>query len=205
MSEMTLIERSVPLLFVFSGPSGVGKDTVINALKHQGVPMHFAVTMTTRPMRPGEKNGVDYYFVTPAEFRAAIERDELLEWAEVHGHLYGTPRTQVRRALASGQDVMLKIDVQGAAQVKQRVPEAVFIFLAPPSQEQLIERLRSRGTECGEVLQRRLANARAEMARLPEYDYVVVNHEGRIDEAVYQVKAIITAEKLRVRPRQITV
>jgi guanylate kinase len=192
-------------LIVFSGPSGVGKDAVITTLKEQGVDLHFAVTVTTRAPRPGEIDGVHYYFVSTAEFEAMQARDELLEWALVHGNYYGTPRLQTRQALAAGKDVMLKIDVQGAAQVKHHVPDAVFIFLAPPAQEQLIERLRGRGTESPDDLKRRIENSRAELARLPEYDYQVINYDGRLVDAAEQIKAIICAEKLRVHPRNIVV
>lgn len=198
-----LIPKAPPLLFVLSGPSGVGKDAVITSLKRQRVKMHFAVTVTTRPMRSTEVEGVDYYFVSPEVFAEMRDRGDLLEWAVVHGNLYGTPLPQIRRFMQQGEDVLLKIDVQGAAQVKNRVPNAVFIFLAPPSLQELIRRLCDRGTETGRDLQRRIANAREELRRLADYDYVVVNREGRLHEAVEQIKSIVTAERLRVRPRAI--
>lgn len=198
-----IIAEPPPLLFVLSGPSGVGKDAVISRMKAESVPVHFAITMTTRPKRSNEIDGVHYYFVSPEAFAAARDHGELLEWANVHGNLYGTPIAQVRHALQSGRDVLLKIDVQGASQVKRRVPEAVFIFLAPPSLDDLIRRLSARGTEAESDLQRRIRDAEQEMCHLPEYDYVVVNREGHLAEAVEQVKAIITAEKLRLRPRKI--
>ncbi len=190
------------ILFVLSGPSGVGKDSVLRALRAEGFPLRFVVTVTTRPQRPGEVHGRDYFFVSPAEFQRLKDQGRLLEWAVVHGHEYGTPLDQVQSALLAGQDVLLKIDVQGAAQVKRRVPGAVFIFLAPPSLEDLAARLIQRGTESPAALARRLADARLELQRLPEYDYVVVNRAGALETAVAHLKAIITAERLRVQPRR---
>ncbi|MGQ9674149.1 MAG: guanylate kinase [Chloroflexota bacterium] len=195
--------ESPPLLIVMSGPSGVGKDAVLTAMKKQGVPLHYTVTVTTRPRRSNEVDGVDYFFVSPEKFAELRDRGELLEWAVVHGNLYGTPIGQIRQALRSGRDVLLKIDVQGASKVKQRIPEAVFIFLAPPSLEELMQRLCGRGTETEADLRRRISDAREEMRHLPEYDYVVVNREGRLADTVDQVKCIIKAEKLRLRPRKI--
>jgi len=194
---------SPPLLFVISGPSGVGKDAVLARLRSLGLPLHFTVTATTRPPRPGEIDGVSYHFWSRERFARAQAENQLLESAEVHGHLYGTPRQQVRQALQAGKDVILKIDVQGAAQVKQKLPEAVFIFLAPPSLEDLINRLRGRGTESAAEFQRRVRDAYAEMRRWPDYDYVVVNRNGGLDEAVEKVRSIIVAEKCRTRPRHI--
>ena len=190
------------LLFVLSGPSGVGKDALINALKAEDYPLHYTVTVTTRPPRPGEVHGVSYHFATPAEFAHLREAGELLEWANVHGYEYGTPARQVRKALESGWDTLLKIDVQGAAQVKARVPQGVFIFLGPPSMDELIARLARRGTEAAGYLDRKIRDTYVEMAAVSGYDYVVINREGRLAEAVAQVKAIIEAERLRVRPRE---
>lgn len=190
------------LLFVLSGPSGVGKDALIAALKAQGFPLHYTVTVTTRPRRPAEADGVDYHFVAPAAFDELRAAGELLEWAEVHGHLYGTPRAQVRAALAAGKNVLLKIDVQGAASVRRLVPDAVLIFLAPPSLEALRAQMAQRGTESPEELARRLRDAAAELEQIASYDYLVVNRTGRLAEAVEQVKAIIIAESCRIAPRR---
>ncbi len=190
------------ILFVLSGPSGVGKDTVINRLKERGLPLHFAITVTTRPKRADEVHGVNYYFSTVADFERMCAAGELLEWAVVHGNYYGTPREQIRQALAAGKDVLLKVDVQGAASVRRNVPGAVLIFLAPPSMTELVERLESRGTESAGELRLRIRNADHEMADLPHYDYVVVNYRERLDETVDKVQAIITAEGCRVKPRQ---
>lgn len=194
------------ILFVLSGPAGVGKDDLIRALKAQGFPMHYTVTMTTRPRRPSEIDGVHYHFVDNSnvfdELRAA---GELLESAEVHGHRYGTPRAQVRAALAAAKNVLLKIDVQGAASVRRLVPEAVLIFLAPPSIEALRERMAQRGTEDAEELARRLRDAAGELAQVASYDYLVVNHTGRLAAAVEQVKAIVVAESCRTVPHRAAV
>lgn len=194
---------SPPLLYVLSGPSGVGKDAVLARLKALGLPLHFVVTATTRPPRPGEVNGISYHFWSPEHFARMLAESQLLESAEVHGYRYGTPLEQVREALRAGKDVMLKIDVQGAAQVKRRVPDAVFIFLAPPSLAHLINRLRGRGTESEGEFRRRVRDAHEEMKRWADYDYVVVNHEDCLDETVERVKAIVLAEKCRTRPRHI--
>lgn len=195
-------EQRRGLLVVLSGPSGVGKDTAIDALKEQGFQIHYVVTATTRQRRANEQHGVDYYFYSQDEFKAMIERNELLEWSWVHGHLYGPPIAQVRQRLAAGDDVLLKIDVQGAAKVKARSHDAIFIFLAPPSMQDLVERLRARRTESEDELNLRLANAQKEMAALSGYDYVVVNHDGQLAQAVDEIRCIITAERLRVRRRR---
>ena len=155
-----------------------------------------------RSPRPGEAAGTDYYFLTRDEFLRRREAGDFAESAEVHGNLYGPPIAQVREKLAEGMDVLLKIDVQGAAKVRERVRDAVFIFLAPPSIEELVERLRARRTESEQELEMRVANAYKEMAALPAYDYVVVNFADRLDQAVDHIRCIITAERLRVQPRQ---
>ncbi len=193
------------LLFVLSGPSGAGKDAIMDRLREQRFPLRFAVTATTRPRREREVHGVDYYFVPDAEFDRMIERDDLMEWAVVHCHRYGVPRSQVREAIQRGEDVLVRVDPQGAATIRARVPEAVLIFIAPPSMESLVARLRKRATETAEQLAVRIANAHQELKRLPEFDYVVVNPDGRLDEAVDKVKAIVVAEKCRVKRRRVVV
>jgi guanylate kinase len=192
------------LLFVLSGPSGVGKDAVINELKKRQLPLHFTVTCTTRALRPGEVEGVSYYFVEEARFQEMKRRGELLEWACVHGNNYGTPIQLVRTALDRGTNVLLKIDVQGAAQVKAKAPGAVFIFLAPPSMPELVARLTRRRTESLKELEVRIANAYEEMAHLQDYDYVVVNYAEQLEEAVARIQAIIVAEGCRVSSRCIS-
>jgi len=192
-----------PLLIVLSGPSGVGKDTVLRRMKELNLPLHFVVTATTRPQRPGEVHGVDYFFVSVGEFAEMIERGELLEYAIVYGDYKGIPKEQVRQALASGKDVIMRIDVQGAATIRRLVPEAVLIFMITPSEEELMERLRARQTETADALKMRIATARQEMRRLPEFDYFVVNRAGKVDETVGQIMAINKPEHCRTKPRKI--
>jgi guanylate kinase len=193
-----------PLLVVISGPSGVGKDSILMRMREIGFPFHFVVTATSRPMRPGERAGYDYHFVGEERFRAMIDQEELLEWAEVYGHYKGIPKDEVRAALLSGRDVILRIDIQGAATIRQIAPEAVFIFVAPGNFDELRSRLRWRRTESPDEMERRLSVARQEMDAVEQFDYVVLNREDRLDDAVGQIRAIIVAEKQRVRPRRIS-
>ncbi len=193
----------LPLLVVISGPSGVGKDSVVQRMKERGFPFHFVVTATDRPPRPNEVHGRDYYFYTTAEFERMIAQGELLEHACVYGQHKGIPRAHVRQALASGQDVVMRVDVQGADTVKALIPEAVTIFLTCESEEELVARLRERRTESEEALQRRLETARAEMGRISAFDYVVTNRHHSLDGAVDDVAAIIRAEHCRSIPRRI--
>ncbi len=193
-----------PLLIVISGPSGVGKDSLVQKLRaRKDYSFHFVITATSRPPRRGEVNGVDYFFVSEAEFEAMLRRGELLEHAVVYGQHKGIPKQQVREALASGQDVIMRLDVQGAATVRRLVPEAVLIFLTASSEAELEGRLRHRGQDSEEQIARRLATARREMARLDEFDYVVVNRDGALDAAVEAVLCIIRAEHARVHPRRV--
>ena len=192
-----------PLLIVLSGPSGVGKDAVLNRLKESGYPLSYVVTLTTRPQRDNEHDMVDYHFVSTDEYRDVLVRNELLESANVYGNWYGVPRAAVKEALDRGEDVIIKIDIQGAATIKKIVPEAVFIFLAPPSMEELTARLTLRLTESPANLALRLETSKEEMKQLSRFDYVVVNHSGELDRVVSSIQAIITAEKCRVTPRQI--
>lgn len=203
MSE--LVNTSTPLLVVLSGPSGVGKDAVLTRLRARLSTCHFTVTVTTRPRRPGEREGVDYFFISPERFQEMMANRELLEHAQVYGNWYGVPREQVRQAFSRGQDVMIKADVQGAATIKKIVPQAVFIFLAPAGLQELEFRLRQRHTESLEALARRLAVATEEMKQLKMFDYVVVNADRQMNQAISQIEAIITAEKCRVQPRAIKI
>lgn len=198
-----LVPSRTGLLVVLSGPSGVGKDAVLARLEAAGFPFTRVVTATCRPIRPGEIPGRSYHFLTPEEFARWRTEGKLLEWAEVYGVPYGTPVEDVRRALAAGDTVLLKIDVQGAAQIKQKAPEAVFIYLGPSSFDELVDRLALRATETEAAFQRRVQQAREELRQIPMYDYLVINRQGELACAVDQVEAIITAERLRVRPRQI--
>jgi len=193
-----------PLLIVISGPSGVGKDAVLDRMKQAGYPFTFVTTVTTRAKRAQEKDGLDYHFVSDEVFRRMIDGEELLEWANVYGCWYGVPRQPVKQALADGRDVVLKVDVQGVANIKKILPEAVFIFLVPPSMVELSARLEQRCSESPANLALRSKTAGDELKRLPLFDYVVVNRRGEIDRALAQIEAIITAEKCRVKPREIT-
>jgi guanylate kinase len=192
-----------PLLVVLSGPSGVGKDTILMRMRDIGFPFHFVVTATSRAQRPGERDGYDYHFVSKDRFEEMISRGELLEWAEVYGHYKGIPKREVGQALQSGRDVILRIDVQGAATIKRLAPEAVFIFLAPGSFDELRNRLQWRRTESPDQMEQRLAMARREMDALDMFDYVVINREDHLDDAVGQIRNIMSAEKQRVRPRRV--
>lgn len=204
MSDHLYRRERYPLLVVLSGPSGVGKDTAILRMKERNLGFHFVVTATTRPPRPNEVNGVDYFFISNDEFAEMIERGDLLEHALVYSDYKGIPKQQVREALASGKDVIMRIDVQGAATIKDLCPDALLIFLTTSSEEELVERLQQRKTETPEGLKLRIATARQEMKRLDEFDYCVVNHELRLDETVDKILAIIEAEHQRVRPRRVS-
>lgn len=192
-----------PLLIVLSGPSGVGKDAVLTRLRESGYPLGYITTLTTRTQRPNEKDGVDYHFVSEVKFREMLDGNAMLESANVYGNWYGVPRAAVKEALDRGEDVIIKIDVQGAATIRRIAPRAVFIFLTGPSIEELSNRLGQRLTESPDQLAVRLRTAEEEMKQLHLFDYVVVNREGEIDAAVSRIEAIITAEKCRVNPRQI--
>jgi len=186
-----------PLLVVISGPSGVGKDSVVKRMREMGHPFHFVITATDRARRPGESDGVDYYFVSTAEFQRMIAADEFIEHADVYGQCKGVPKEHVRQALASGTDVVMRLDVQGAATIRRKIPEAVGIFLVPPSLDVLVERLRRRPGDSEAQVQERLSMAVREMEQASTFDYVVVNREGELDQAVQQVLAIMSAEKCR--------
>ena len=194
-------------LVIISGPSGVGKDTIIDALRARprDPDYHYVVTCTTRDPRPGEVPGASYQFLSIQEFRVLRDAGELLECAEVHGNWYGTPRREVVRALAEGHDVILKIDVQGARVVKERVPDALLVFIVPPSLEALFQRLRSRATESADELEIRQRNAAIELARQGDYDQVVVNEDGEIERTAAEIEAIIAQEKRRNAERRIRV
>jgi len=193
-----------PLFIVLSGPSGAGKDAVLARIKELSYPLEYVTTVTTRPQRAKERDNVDYHFVSAERFQEMIERKELLEWANVYGSWYGVPEQPVKQALDKGRDVIVKVDIQGAATIKKNIPHAVFIFLMTPSIEELTLRLKQRHTESPFDLALRLKTAEEEIKQLSLFDYVVVNKQGEIDLAVSQIKAIITAEKCRVTPMEIT-
>jgi guanylate kinase len=183
------------LLIVLSGPSGVGKGTVCRALRRMMPELVYSVSATTRAPRAGEAEGVDYYYKTREQFQEMIERGTLLEYAEYVGNLYGTPREPVERTIAEGKDIILEIDVKGALQVKRNYPEGVFIFLLPPSLDELRQRISGRGTETAAVIDTRMSEASREIGMITEYDYAVVNDE--IEAACRRIQSIITAEHCR--------
>lgn len=186
------------LLIVISGPSGVGKDATLQVLQESDHPFYFVVTATTRPIRPGEVDGKDYHFVSVGEFAEMIENDDLLEYAVVYGDYKGIPKKHVREALASGLDVVMRIDVQGAKTIRKLVPNAVTIFLTAENEDELFRRLRERKTESPGKLKMRIVTARDELSRLTEFEYVVINRENQLEKTAEQVLSIITAEKTRV-------
>lgn len=177
-------------LFVLSGPSGAGKGTLRKKVFETVEDIRFSISCTTRPPRQGEKDGVDYRFISEEAFLTLLEEDRFLEYAKVHGHYYGTLRDDVERTLSSGIDMVLEIDVQGAFQVREKMPESILVFVSPPSLEELERRLRERGTESGENLRIRLRNARLEMLKSADYDFVIVNDDA--ERASNELKSIIT-------------
>lgn len=194
-----------PLLVVLSGPSGVGKDAVLTRMKKSGRPFHYIITATTRPKRAREKNGIDYHFLSGKEFQQMINKHEFLEWAKVYDNYYGVPRNEITVALCKGVDAIVKVDVQGAATIKEILPQAVFIFLMPPSLEELENRLRKRHSESTTGLALRLEKAKEEIKKLPLFDYVITSCQNKVDEVVFQIDAIVTAEKRRANPRIVEV
>lgn len=192
-----------PLLIVLSGPSGAGKDAVLARMKEKACLIECIVTTTTRPRRERELDKIDYNFVSRDAFQEMLKQDEFLEHAQVYGNWYGLPKSAVRRALASGRDVIVKVDTQGAATIKKKVPQAVFIFLIPPTTEELVARLKERNTESPEEFALRTKTATEEIRSLPMFDYVIVNRRDQLDLAVAEIKAIIAAEKCRVNQREI--
>jgi guanylate kinase len=183
------------ILFVLSGPSGVGKGTVRKALFEQDTDLQYSISMTTRKPREGERDGIDYFFKEKEDFEQLIKVNKLLEWAEYVGNYYGTPRDYVEQTIEEGKDVFLEIEVQGALQVRENFSEGVFIFLIPPSLEELKNRIVGRGTEAANIVNDRLHTAKEEIEMMGAYDYVVVN--DKVENAVKRVKAIVTAEHAR--------
>ncbi|MFH1141137.1 MAG: guanylate kinase [Chloroflexota bacterium] len=189
------MSETPPLLVVISGPSGAGKDAVLECMKFNHPGWHFVVTATTRPKRPGERDGVDYLFLEPSEFQALLAQDGFLEHAQVYGRYYGVPRGQVEEAIRSGKDVIVKTDVQGARTIRAKLPDALLVFLAPPDIQELERRLRQRKSESAEEMQRRIQTAQQEMDCQGEFDHVVVNHNGLLDETVAEIERIILGER----------
>lgn len=186
-------------LYILSAPSGAGKTSLVHALREKDPLVAFSISHTTRPMRPGEENGVDYHFVTKETFSAMVAKDEFLESAQVFDNLYGTARIEIERRLAQGQDVVLDIDWQGARQVRERMAECVTVFILPPSREALENRLRSRGQDSDEVIERRMQEAVNEISHYQEYDYLIVNED--FDTALAELTALFRAKRLRLGPQ----
>lgn len=204
MANTFELRKPDPLLIVISGPSGVGKDSVVQRMIERGFPFHFVVTATTRDKRANEIHGKDYWFLSKDEFAHMIEENELIEYAIVYGDYKGIPKAQVREALASGKNVIMRLDVQGAESVRKLAPEALLIFITCESEEELERRLRERKTETADSLSLRIATARKEFQRLDAFDYVIVNQDFHLDDTVDKVRAIITAEHLRVHHRKVS-
>ncbi len=204
MANTFELRKPDPLLIVISGPSGVGKDSVVQRMIERGFPFHFVVTATTREKRAAEVHGRDYWFLSKDDFAHMIEENGLIEYAIVYGDYKGIPKAQVREALASGKDVIMRLDVQGAESVRKLAPEALLIFITCESEEELERRLRERKTETADSLSLRIATARKEFQRLDAFDYVIVNQDFHLDDTVDKVRAIIAAEHLRVHHRKVT-
>jgi len=198
------VHNPLPLLIVISGPSGAGKDTVMQRMQERGLPFHFVVTATTREKRENETHGKDYFFVTKDEFARMIDEDELIEHAIVYGDYKGIPKQQVREALASGKDVVMRVDVQGAESVRKMAPEALLVFITTDSEAELVHRLETRKTETTDSLALRIATARKELKRLEAFDYVIVNRDFQLDVTVDSIRSIIDAEHHRVSPRKVS-
>ena len=190
-------------MVVLSGPSGVGKDAALAKLKELDRSWHFVVTATTRPQRPSEQGGVDYIFLDNDTFLDMRGREQFLECAEVYGRWYGVPRSQVQDGFKAVKDVILKVDVQGAETVRKVAPEAVSVFMVPGTFDELKRRLSQRMTESSPEMELRLRVARQELERVGEFDYCVVNRDGRLDQTIRDIDAIIAAEKCRVVPRRV--
>ena len=184
------------LLVIISGPAGSGKGTIVSRLRELA-PFDFSVSATTRAPRPGEQHGVHYYFVDKADFENKISEGEMLEYAQYVGNYYGTPKKPVEDALNQGKNIILDIEVKGALQVKEKMPEAIMIYVLPPDYETLLARIRGRGTETEEIIQKRMNEAKNEIKTFPKYDYVVINRNGGVEQAAQDVLSILYAEKMR--------
>jgi guanylate kinase len=194
-----------PLLVILSGPSGVGKDAILYRMRELKLPFEFVTTVTTRSRRPTERDNIDYHFVSERRFQEMIGNNELIEWARVYGNYYGVPKQPVKIALEHQQDVIIKVDIQGAASIKKIAPQGVFIFLVTPTLEELKDRLTQRHTESAFDLSLRIKTAEEELKQLYLFDYLVINHRDEIDRAVGDIDAIIHAEKCRLVPRDILI
>jgi guanylate kinase len=199
--DFTSFENRPPLLLVLSGPSGVGKDATVIKMKESNFPVHVVVTATTRQKRPNEIDGRDYHFLSKDDFQHMITEQQLLEWAKVYDNYYGIPKSEIKNALDKGIDAIIKVDVQGSATIKRILPEAVLIFLMPPSLDALKHRLLQRHGTYSSDIDLRLNTARREIAQINMFDYVVTSSDNNLELIVSKIQAIITAEKSRINPR----
>lgn len=198
IAEQIQHANNQPLVVILTGPSGVGKDAALNELKKMDRPWHYVVTATTRPIRHNEIDGVDYIFMGESEFKLSLDQNEFLESANVYERWYGVPKSQVSEPLKNGLDVILKVDIQGAATIKSLIPQAISIFMIPGTLNDLENRLRTRMTESEEQLKLRLEVAKTELTKLNNFEYYIINEEDNLESTVRQIDTIITAEKQRL-------
>jgi len=198
IAEQIQHANNQPLVVILTGPSGVGKDAALNELKKMDRPWHYVVTATTRPIRHNEIDGVDYIFMEESEFKLSLDQNEFLESANVYEQWYGVPKSQVSEPLKNGLDVILKVDIQGAATIKSLIPQAISIFMIPGTLNDLENRLRTRMTESEEQLKLRLEVAKTELTKLNNFEYYIINEEDNLESTVRQIDTIITAEKQRL-------
>lgn len=197
MKSRDILSPTRGMLIVLSGPSGVGKNTLVKKGLEVLDNITYSISATTRKPREGERDGIDYFFISEREFKERIARNEFLEWAEVYGNFYGTPRAYIESMLEKGVDVILDIDIQGAASIRRNCTDGVFIFIVPPSSTELMNRLRRRGTESEAAILSRISNVSAELKAIPEYDYILVNTD--IEETTERLKSIVIAERCKVK------
>ena len=188
-----------PLLVILSGPSGVGKDTVLIRMKQLKCPFHYVVTATTRPRRESEIDDREYHFLSREKFQEMIRQDEFIEWANVYGYYYGVPKEEMRQALREGKDIIVKVDVQGTETIKKKLPQAIAIFLKPPSMENLEQRLRGRSSESSDNMNIRLKKAKDEIQKSAFFDYVVTNYQDEVDKVISRIQDIVDDEKQKGR------
>jgi len=202
--DFKILEQA-PLMIVISGPSGVGKDSVLRALKKSGLPIYHVVTANTRAPRPDEKEGVDYFFVTREDFEKMIRDDELIEYSHVYDDYKGVPKAQIRKAIESGSDVILRLDVQGAEKIKKLYPEAILIFLTPADKEEWLQRLGGRRLSQEKDFTTRIATVKDELVKARNFDYIVVNAQNQLQKTISIIEAIIIAEHQKAKPRKISI
>ena len=199
------VNKDTPLLFIISGPSGVGKDAVLRALKARDLPIQHVVTANTRKPRPDETEGVDYYFVSKAEFERMIAHDELIEYAEVYDDYKGVPKSEVRKAISSNNDVIFRLDVQGAEKIKSIYPQSILIFLVPANEEEWFKRLGGRRLSNEKDLDMRIETVQKELRTINAFDYVVVNAQNKLEQTVDIIESIMTAEHHKTNKQSINV